>query len=719
MVNPLKFLQRGATDAGKNYIAQPKDNTLPSLLHEAFKLLEIRFANYDADGAHTLMYLELERELSLVGFMDHDQLQVLFKRVDLDGNGTLDFSEFLCLLYLWIGKGDYSAFFRHPTNSKTVAKAFSVMERAMVKYDTDKSQTLSIQELDAFFSDYFPIAVQSGCYKEVVEVVYPVHVRQTGKELSFSRFMYLLYDVMYKYPGSTLAGTYGRTVAKAVGGGTGEQSQLWVELKEAFTTLDEDFCRFDANGDRLVDYTEITNGIPVTRAGYDKVDILSRLQYAYSQVDLDKSGTLDFYEFMYLTFMMTQNGAYHDLVTESKGSRMVKRCFINIHQHYRKYDTDHNLRLTYDELEIFCKALFGVIPDILPAAFAQCCYKSSATQGREAVDVVRFMKLLYIIVCPDGQFTPSKYDPQKKAVDPNRNIVSMHVARPTVRPKRIANILPSHFVKEKLLGQGGQGTVHLGKYDGFRCAGKTLLGVPTDDTVKETVDEVNFFLKLDHPNCHYLLGAKTTLDNGGIMLLTEICEKGSIFDFYGKGGKRFDMQTAWRLARECAMGFAVIHDLGFMHRDIKSLNVFLDADLVAKVADFGMCTPDKTADDACGTPQWMAPEVVANVLGISTKYDRRVDVYSYGILLWELFHCQTPYAETRLDQMGICKHVYNNNIRPKMGRSCPPSIQQIAIACWDKKPTMRPTFKAVIANLDSVASTCGIRDLSGFPPAPR
>lgn len=55
MVNPLKFLQRGATDAGKNYIAQPKDNTLPSLLHEAFKLLEIRFANYDADGAHTLM----------------------------------------------------------------------------------------------------------------------------------------------------------------------------------------------------------------------------------------------------------------------------------------------------------------------------------------------------------------------------------------------------------------------------------------------------------------------------------------------------------------------------------------------------------------------------------------------------------------------------------------------------------------------------------------
>jgi hypothetical protein len=54
-MNVQKFLQRGATDPGKSYIAQPKDDTLPSLLHEAFKLLEFRFSNYDADGAQTLM----------------------------------------------------------------------------------------------------------------------------------------------------------------------------------------------------------------------------------------------------------------------------------------------------------------------------------------------------------------------------------------------------------------------------------------------------------------------------------------------------------------------------------------------------------------------------------------------------------------------------------------------------------------------------------------
>ena len=119
-----------------------------------------------------------------------------------------------------------------------------------------------------------------------------------------------------------------------------------------------------------------------------------------------------------------------------------------------------------------------------------------------------------------------------------------------------------------------------------------------------------------------------------------------------------------------------------------------------------------------GTPQWMAPEVVANLLGVQTKYDKRVDVYSYGILLWELFHCTTPYVETRLDQMGICKSVYRSNIRPKFGRSCPPSVQGLVGKCWDKHPSARPAFKEIIRTLDQICSTCGIRDLSAFPPAP-
>ena len=70
-------------------------------------------------------------------------------------------------------------------------------------------------------------------------------------------------------------------------------------------------------------------------------------------------------------------------------------------------------------------------------------------------------------------------------------------------------------------------------------AGKTLLASADDALVEETKEEVQFFIKLDHPNCHYLLGAKTTLDNRGIMWLTEVwltevCDNGSLFDSYSK-----------------------------------------------------------------------------------------------------------------------------------------------------------------------------------------
>ena len=67
-------------------------------------------------------------------------------------------------------------------------------------------------------------------------------------------------------------------------------------------------------------------------------------------MDLDKSNTLDFFEVIYLSFMMTQNGAYHDMVEASTGATAVKRAFIDIHSYYRRFDADRNLRLTYDEL---------------------------------------------------------------------------------------------------------------------------------------------------------------------------------------------------------------------------------------------------------------------------------------------------------------------------------------------------------------------------------
>eukprot|EP00286_Rhodomonas_abbreviata_P020854 CAMPEP_0181297642 /NCGR_PEP_ID=MMETSP1101-20121128/5351_1 /TAXON_ID=46948 /ORGANISM="Rhodomonas abbreviata, Strain Caron Lab Isolate" /LENGTH=705 /DNA_ID=CAMNT_0023402597 /DNA_START=27 /DNA_END=2144 /DNA_ORIENTATION=- len=699
-------LQRGVTTPGKAYVAAPKDNTLPSLLHEAFKLLEIRFANYDHDGAETLMYKELERELSIIGFTKADVLFDLFKKVDYDGNGTLDFAEFLSLMAWWGQHGEYTWFFRNPTNAGVVKQAFAVMGDALRAYDTNKDNQLSYTEFVNFISQYIPDPAARAVVDEHFGSSGP------GTEVRFPTFMFLLYRIMARYPDSTIKGMYKGMSDKGdkdFSSGTGENSQFWKELTRAFSVLEEDFIRFDKDKNRLVDFTEITQAIPVTTAGYGKLDILTRLEHAFCQVDIDGNRTLDFYEFMYLCFMMTQNGAYHDLVAESTGSKIVKGCFINIHKFYRKFDADGNLRLTLDELENFCRAEFGMMPPTFPQNFDVVKYKSAATQGRDACDVVRFMKLLYMTVCPTGQFHPDNYDPNKsEAVMPVVQMISIPKPKQSARPPRFTNIEPRKFVKTKLLGQGGQGTVHLGTYEGTAVAGKTLLSNPSQELVDETMEEVNFFIQLDHPNCHYLLGAKTTLDNGGIMLLTEVCESGSLFDLYGKQGRKFDMQTAHRLARECAVGFDVIHNMGFMHRDIKSLNVFLSKDMVAKVADFGMCTNVSTSTDPCGTPQWMAPEVLANYFGSESYYDKRVDVYSYSILAWEIFHCKIPYGDTGLDQMGVARAVLQENRRPPLSRACPPPIQSIITKCWNKDPKSRPTFAEVISMLDAAAPSCGV-----------
>ena len=97
-----------------------------------------------------------------IGFVKLPELANIFASVDADKNGTLDFSEFLCLLYLWCQPpvlGNYTQFFPHPGNASVVQNAFSLMAQCMVAYDQDKSRLLDINELTAFFRDQVPAAI--------------------------------------------------------------------------------------------------------------------------------------------------------------------------------------------------------------------------------------------------------------------------------------------------------------------------------------------------------------------------------------------------------------------------------------------------------------------------------------------------------------------------------------------------------------------------------
>ena len=137
---------------------------------------------------------------------------------------------------------------------------------------------------------------------------------------------------------------------------------------------------------------------------------------------------------------------------------------------------------------------------------------------------------------------------------------------------------------------------------------------------------------LRHPNIVMFLGACTKPPNFAIVL--EYCSKGSLWSTI----QNLDLSLTWedrrRFALDTARGVNYLHTCSppVIHRDLKSLNLLLDDSYRVKLADFGWTKGlENYMTGKIGTYQWMAPEVIA-----SQKYSEKADVFSYGIILWEI-----------------------------------------------------------------------------------
>ena len=131
------------------------------------------------------------------------------------GNGTLDFAEFLCLMYFWEESGDYSAFFRNPVNAQAVKMSFNLMERCMIKYDVDRSRTLQLNELDQFFTDHFKEMCDAGTVASIINAVHPnlaknVMPPDVCAQPSFPHAQHLQTNQLTAHPHCTLIAEKGR-----------------------------------------------------------------------------------------------------------------------------------------------------------------------------------------------------------------------------------------------------------------------------------------------------------------------------------------------------------------------------------------------------------------------------------------------------------------------------------------------------------------------------
>jgi BR serine/threonine kinase len=136
---------------------------------------------------------------------------------------------------------------------------------------------------------------------------------------------------------------------------------------------------------------------------------------------------------------------------------------------------------------------------------------------------------------------------------------------------------------------------------------------------------------LNHPNVLRLFSSFETQTQ--VCLLLELAERGELFDLL-ISRRFFGEEEALTFFRQIVYGVEYLHSLGICHRDIKTENVLLDAHYQVKISDFGLSkwVPGGTATEQCGSPHYMAPEVVAG-----GEYDPRgADIWSLGVVLFTL-----------------------------------------------------------------------------------
>ena len=193
----------------------------------------------------------------------------------------------------------------------------------------------------------------------------------------------------------------------------------------------------------------------------------------------------------------------------------------------------------------------------------------------------------------------------------------------------------------------------------------------------------------EHPNVCKVIGACTHPSN--MFVCYEYLSGGTLTALLRDESRRID---AGRIVLDIAEGMQFLHRCNILHRDLKSSNVLLDGLGRCKIADFGLScsissalTVDLTAET--GTYRWMAPEIIRH-----EKYSWPADVYSFGIVLWEVIARKQPYADMTPIQaaFGVAK----DHLRPTIPESCPMRAAGLMRSCWHPNKNARPPFSEIV-----------------------
>lgn len=202
--------------------------------------------------------------------------------------------------------------------------------------------------------------------------------------------------------------------------------------------------------------------------------------------------------------------------------------------------------------------------------------------------------------------------------------------------------------------------------------------------------EMRHLSKLRHPCITTVMGA-VIWKREEPMLVMEYMDHGSLYDLLHNETLVVEGELVLPILRDIAQGVRFLHAASpkVIHGDLKAQNVLVDSKFRAKVADFGLSQKKKVG--ATGTPLWMAPELLRG----ESENTAMSDVYSFGIILYEVYSRKDPYeGEKHLEVLRLVADPKINK-RPKVPASCPGEVASLMGDCLEGEPLRRPTFETL------------------------
>lgn len=268
------------------------------------------------------------------------------------------------------------------------------------------------------------------------------------------------------------------------------------------------------------------------------------------------------------------------------------------------------------------------------------------------------------------------------------------------------------------LGSGTYGSVFHGKWKGSDVAIKRIkascfAGRPSERErlIADFWKEALILSSLHHPNVVSFYGIVRDGPDGSLATVTEFMVNGSLKQFLQKKDRTIDRRKRLIIAMDAAFGMEYLHGKNIVHFDLKCENLLVNMRdpqrPVCKIGDLGLSKVRQhtlVSGGVRGTLPWMAPELLS---GKSNMVSEKIDVYSFGIVMWEVLTGEEPYADMHC--ASIIGGIVNNTLRPKIPSWCDPEWKTLMEKCWASDPSERPSFAEISQKLRTMAAAINVK----------